>query len=118
MTPADTWPSDVGRAVLDTVPNRLFIGGDWVDAEVGSTVDVYDRATGAVIRTIAEASVADGRRALDAAVATQQSWAATSRCRRGTRRRVHGGDQAHRARPLTTLFLAELLREQGSRRAC
>ena len=65
-------------ALLEHVPTRLFIGGQWVDASGGATLDVRDPATGRVIRTIADASVADGVRALDAAVAAQDAWAATA----------------------------------------
>lgn len=39
---------------------------------------MHDPATGEVIKTIADASVEDATRALDAAVAAQDSWAATS----------------------------------------
>jgi succinate-semialdehyde dehydrogenase/glutarate-semialdehyde dehydrogenase len=60
------------------VPDQLFIGGDWVDSTSGRAIRVQDPATGAVIKTIADASVADGARALDAAVAVQESWAATA----------------------------------------
>lgn len=63
--------------LLESVPTGLFIGGEWTDAEGGATLDVLDPATGCVIRTIADASVADGARALDAAVAAQDAWAAT-----------------------------------------
>ncbi len=65
------------RSVLDSVPARLFVGGEWVDAEGGRTVDVHNPATGEIIRTIADASVADGVCALDAAVSVQQEWGAT-----------------------------------------
>lgn len=64
--------------LLSGIPNQLFIGGEWVDAEGGKTLDVFDPSTGAVIRRIADASPADGIRALDAAVAAQESWAATA----------------------------------------
>lgn len=63
--------------LLESVPTGLFIDGEWVDAEGGATLDVRDPSTGRVIRTIADASVADGARALDAAVAAQDAWAAT-----------------------------------------
>ncbi|WP_029145818.1 NAD-dependent succinate-semialdehyde dehydrogenase [Microbacterium luticocti] len=63
--------------LLDRVPTGLFIGGEWIDAEDGKTFDVQDPATGRVIHTIADASPADGIRALDAAVAAQDAWAAT-----------------------------------------
>ncbi|MGA1838291.1 NAD-dependent succinate-semialdehyde dehydrogenase [Herbiconiux sp. 11R-BC] len=64
-------------ALLAEVPKQLFIGGHWVDAASGATLDVDDPATGRVIATIADAGVDDGARALDAAVAAQESWAAT-----------------------------------------
>jgi succinate-semialdehyde dehydrogenase/glutarate-semialdehyde dehydrogenase len=63
--------------LLDRVPTGLFIGGEWVDAEGGATFDVHDPSTNAVIRSIADGSPADGIRALDAAVAAQDEWAAT-----------------------------------------
>lgn len=63
--------------LLDTVPKRLFIGGAWVAADGDRTLDVRDPSTGSVIATIANASPEDGMQALDAAVAAQESWAAT-----------------------------------------
>ena len=63
---------------LAQIPNQLFIGGRWADAEGGKTLDVFDPSTGEVIRRIADASPADGIRALDAAVAAQEAWAATA----------------------------------------
>jgi succinate-semialdehyde dehydrogenase/glutarate-semialdehyde dehydrogenase len=65
-------------ALLSTVPTGLFLAGEWVDAAASATFDVRDPATGAVIRTIADADADDGLRALDAAVAAQESWAATA----------------------------------------
>lgn len=64
--------------LLSAIPNQLFIGGEWVDAEGAKTLDVVDPSTGEVIRRIADASPADGIRALDAAVAAQEAWAATA----------------------------------------
>ncbi|WP_157156651.1 NAD-dependent succinate-semialdehyde dehydrogenase [Diaminobutyricimonas sp. LJ205] len=71
------------RELLASVPHQLFIGGEWVDSGRGKTIDVVDPATGEVIRTIADASVEDGVRALDAAVAAQEEWAATPPRARG-----------------------------------
>lgn len=65
------------QELLDRVESRLAIGGEWVAGENG-TFDVFDPATGEVIKTIADASVADATRALDAAVAVQKEWASTS----------------------------------------
>ncbi|GAA1060641.1 NAD-dependent succinate-semialdehyde dehydrogenase [Agromyces bracchium] len=70
-------------ALLDQVADGLYIGGEWVAAEGGKTFEVRDPATGDVIKTIADASAADGIRALDAAVAAQDAWAATAPRERG-----------------------------------
>ena len=66
------------KDLLAQVPTQLFIGGQWTDATSGRQIEVQDPATGAVIATIADASVADGARALDAAVTAQESWGATA----------------------------------------
>ncbi|MET4099328.1 succinate-semialdehyde dehydrogenase/glutarate-semialdehyde dehydrogenase [Agrococcus sp. UYP10] len=62
--------------VLDAVRGQLFIGGEWIDGEQG-TIDVRDPATGEVLKQIANGSVDDGVRALDAAVDAQESWGRT-----------------------------------------
>ncbi|WP_306232561.1 NAD-dependent succinate-semialdehyde dehydrogenase [Agrococcus beijingensis] len=62
--------------VLDDVHGKLFIGGEWIDGEQG-TIDVRDPATGEVIKQIANGSVEDGVRALDAAVDAQEAWGRT-----------------------------------------
>ncbi|GHD81155.1 succinate-semialdehyde dehydrogenase/glutarate-semialdehyde dehydrogenase [Salinibacterium amurskyense] len=69
--------------LLEAVPNQLFIGGEWIAASGDKSLDVTDPATGKVIRTISDASAEDGMRALDAAVAAQDSWAATPARERG-----------------------------------
>ncbi|WP_101848468.1 NAD-dependent succinate-semialdehyde dehydrogenase [Zhihengliuella sp. ISTPL4] len=66
------------QALLDSIPTGLFIGGEWIEGETGATFDVKDPSTNQVIRTIADATPADGIRALDAAVAAQEEWAATA----------------------------------------
>ncbi|CAN5234591.1 NAD-dependent succinate-semialdehyde dehydrogenase [soil metagenome] len=64
-------------ALVASVPTALFIGGEWVAADGGKTLTVGNPADGAVLATIADASAADGIRALDAAVDAAASWAAT-----------------------------------------
>lgn len=64
--------------LLARVPDQLFIGGDWVDSTSGRAIEVHDPSTGLVIKSIADASAADGTRALDAAVAAQDGWASTA----------------------------------------
>jgi succinate-semialdehyde dehydrogenase/glutarate-semialdehyde dehydrogenase len=62
--------------VVSAVEKRLFIDGKWVDATDGATFDVVDPATGEVLCAVADAAPADGRAALDAAVAAQPEFAA------------------------------------------
>ncbi|MGD8194261.1 NAD-dependent succinate-semialdehyde dehydrogenase [Herbiconiux sp. P18] len=69
--------------LLAGVPDRLFIGGSWVASSSGDTLDVRDPATGAVIKSIADATPEDGMAALDAAVAVAEEWAATAPRQRG-----------------------------------
>ena len=64
--------------LLDRVETGLGIAGGWEPSATGATFEVRDPATGEVIKTIADASVEDAVRALDAAVDAQESWAATS----------------------------------------
>ncbi len=71
------------KKVLDAVHPQLFIGGAWRDAEGGKTFGVEDPSTGANLIDVADASVADGKAALDAAVAAQAEWAATAPRDRG-----------------------------------
>ena len=65
------------KALLESVPDGLFIGGEWSPAISGSTLEVHDPATGEVIKTIANAGVEDGAAALDAAVNAAVAWAKT-----------------------------------------
>ena len=66
------------RTVVEAAAKQLFIGGEWRDATGSRTFDVEDPATGEVLCSVADASPEDGRAALDAAVAAQPGWAATS----------------------------------------
>ncbi|RII89294.1 NAD-dependent succinate-semialdehyde dehydrogenase, partial [Clavibacter michiganensis] len=52
--------------LLSGTPTTLLIGGERVDAEGGTTFEVRDPATDAVLARVADASPADGARALDA----------------------------------------------------
>lgn len=66
------------RSLPSDLPSQLFIGGSWVDADGGRTFDVIDPATEEVLTSIADAGPDQGVEALDAAVAAQDSWAATA----------------------------------------
>jgi len=63
------------KSVLASVPTQLFIGGKWQEASSKARFDVHDPATGAVLTSVADGSIADGGLALDAAVAAQEEWA-------------------------------------------
>jgi succinate-semialdehyde dehydrogenase/glutarate-semialdehyde dehydrogenase len=65
------------QEVVEACPTDLFIGGKWQAAENGKTLAVEDPSTGTTLCSVADASVADGKAALDAAVAAQADWAAT-----------------------------------------
>jgi succinate-semialdehyde dehydrogenase / glutarate-semialdehyde dehydrogenase len=63
--------------LLASVPDGLFIAGEWRGAHDGGTFHVRDPATGEIVRTIADATVADGTAAMDAAAEAFPAWAAT-----------------------------------------
>jgi succinate-semialdehyde dehydrogenase/glutarate-semialdehyde dehydrogenase len=63
--------------LLESVPDGLFIGGEWRSAASGAALNVYDPATGESIKTIANGGVEDGAAAMDAAVDAAPAWAKT-----------------------------------------
>ncbi|KIA63920.1 NAD-dependent succinate-semialdehyde dehydrogenase [Nocardia vulneris] len=68
------------RAVPDllaALPTGLWIGGTAEPASDGRTFSVENPATGATLLEVADATAADGARALDAAAAAQAGWART-----------------------------------------
>ena len=69
--------------LLAAVPDGLFIGGEWLAADGGKTLKVYDPATGKVVKEIANASPGDGMSALDAAVEAFPSWSQSPARERG-----------------------------------
>jgi succinate-semialdehyde dehydrogenase/glutarate-semialdehyde dehydrogenase len=68
---------DASQELLRTVPSRLFIGGEWRDAELGGTFDVHDPGTGATIAVVADAGIRDAAAAIEAAVQATNSWETT-----------------------------------------
>jgi succinate-semialdehyde dehydrogenase/glutarate-semialdehyde dehydrogenase len=65
-------------AALSAVPTGLLLAGEWRPAEAGRTLGVEDPATGEAICRVADASAADCREALAAAVVAQPRWARTA----------------------------------------
>jgi len=72
-----------GLDLLRAEQYGLFIDGTWRPAEGGAQFDVLDPADESVLAKVADASVKDAQDALDAAVAAQDSWAATPPRERG-----------------------------------
>jgi succinate-semialdehyde dehydrogenase/glutarate-semialdehyde dehydrogenase len=70
--------ADYTSDVPADVPTELYIGGKFVPAADGGRFDVLDPATGTVITTVADGSVADATDAVDAAAAAAAEWAATA----------------------------------------
>jgi succinate-semialdehyde dehydrogenase/glutarate-semialdehyde dehydrogenase len=75
--------SDREADLVGRVPTGLLVGGEWRPADSGGTLPVDDPSTGEVIAEVADGSVADGKAALDSAVAHQEEWAATPPRERG-----------------------------------
>lgn len=70
-------------AVVEAVPHQLYIGGKWIDAAGGSTIDVEDPSTGETLCAVADATIDDARAALDAACDAAASWRQTAPRERG-----------------------------------
>lgn len=63
--------------LLAKVPNKLYIGGNWVTGHGEKPIAVEDPATGKILMEIANASAEDGLAALTAASDAQEKWAKT-----------------------------------------
>jgi succinate-semialdehyde dehydrogenase/glutarate-semialdehyde dehydrogenase len=73
----------MSESVIAAVPKQLYIAGAWRDATGGATLSVEDPSTGRELARVADASVEDGKAALDAAVAVQADWARSAPRDRG-----------------------------------
>src|SRR5215207_9246453 len=62
------------HAVVEAVPTRLYIGGEWRDAAEGATLPVEDPSTGQTLTEVADATVDDAKAALGAAHETFAEW--------------------------------------------
>nr|WP_298728141.1 aldehyde dehydrogenase family protein [uncultured Steroidobacter sp.] len=66
-----------------TLQTKLFIGGEFVDALDGATLDVINPFDGSVITSVAEAKAADVDRAVAAATRAFPAWRAMPAMQRG-----------------------------------
>ena len=71
-----TNPQTSEAEVIEAVPKRLLIGGQWRDAAEDGTLAVDDPSTGEALCEVADARPDDALEALSAAAATQAEWAA------------------------------------------
>ncbi|MFQ5971515.1 MAG: NADP-dependent succinate-semialdehyde dehydrogenase [Alphaproteobacteria bacterium] len=53
---------------------QCYVGGEWIDADAGSTIDVTNPATGEVLGTVPKLGAAETRRAVEAASAAFPAW--------------------------------------------
>ena len=85
------------QSVVDAVPKKLYIGGEWRDGAEG-TLEVEDPSTGETFAEVADASPDDAVAALAAAHEKQKEWAehAAARARRDPAPRVRADRGAHR----------------------
>ncbi|HKU29799.1 MAG TPA: aldehyde dehydrogenase family protein [Arthrobacter sp.] len=89
MTVSNTVQFTVRRAAADNSPGNErvaavlppaghFIGGSFVPGSSGEFIDVVDPATGQVIATVPAGTAEDADVAIEAAVAAQKTWGATT----------------------------------------
>src|SRR5947207_3535746 len=96
------------QQVVDSVPKQLFIGGEWRDGSEGGTIPVEDPATQETIAEIADATVDDAFKALEAAVAAQAEFGAMSPMERGEILRRAYEAMMERADDLALLMTLEM----------
>jgi aldehyde dehydrogenase (NAD+) len=90
------------------VRDRLFIGGEWVEPSGAGTIEVINPATEEVVGRVPEGAPHDADRALRAARAAFDSWAATSPSERARYCEAIGAALAERGDEIAALVAAEL----------
>jgi succinate-semialdehyde dehydrogenase / glutarate-semialdehyde dehydrogenase len=105
------------RAVIDAVPKRLFIGGEWRPASSGYTFAVEDPATGEPLCDVADGDATDALAALDAAASAQEVWAARPPRERGEILRRTYELRIERADDLALLMTLEMGKPVADSRA-
>src|SRR6476661_5617624 len=71
------------QAVVDAVPKKLYVGGEWRDGSASESIPVEDPATEEVIAEIANADASDASEALASCVEHQAEWQHTAPRERG-----------------------------------
>jgi succinate-semialdehyde dehydrogenase/glutarate-semialdehyde dehydrogenase len=105
------------RAVVESVPRDLYIGGKWREASGGGRLAVEDPSTGEALTDVADAQAQDALAALGAAADVQAQWAATAPRERGEiLRRAYEAIVA-RSEELALLMTLEMGKALGESRA-
>jgi aldehyde dehydrogenase (NAD+) len=98
----------MATATEPIVRDRLYIGGEWVEPAGDGAIEVHNPATGAVIARIPEGTPEDAERALLAARAAFDSWAAHTPYERARLCAAIGARLAGRGDELAALISSEL----------
>src|SRR4051794_38781197 len=96
------------QQVLESIPTKLYIGGQWVDGSEGDTIAVEDPSTEETLVEVASGNRDDAFKALEAAAAAQKEWAATSPMERGEILRRAYEAMKERADDLALLMTLEM----------
>src|SRR5215212_7597409 len=96
------------QQVIESIPTKLYIGGEWVDGAEGDTIAVEDPSTEETLIEVASGNKDDAFKALDAACAAQKEWAATPPMERGEILRRAYEAMKERADDLALLMTLEM----------
>jgi succinate-semialdehyde dehydrogenase / glutarate-semialdehyde dehydrogenase len=96
------------QQVLESIPTKLYIGGEWVDGSEGDTIAVEDPSTEETLVEVASGNRDDAFKALEAAAAAQKEWAATPPIERGEILRRAYEAMKERADDLALLMTLEM----------
>jgi succinate-semialdehyde dehydrogenase / glutarate-semialdehyde dehydrogenase len=96
------------QQVLESIPTKLYIGGEWVDGAEGDTIAVEDPATQETLIEVASGNKDDAFRALEAAAGAQKEWAAMAPMERGEILRRAYEAMKERADDLALLMTLEM----------
>lgn len=88
--------------------DRLYINGEWLPSEGGQALEVANPATGKMIGTVPNGTVADADRAVDAACAAFPAWSAAPVSTRAEALRALAEGLADRAEEIATTVTREV----------
>jgi acyl-CoA reductase-like NAD-dependent aldehyde dehydrogenase len=88
--------------------DRLYINGEWLPSEGGQALEVVNPATGEVIGTVPNGTVADADRAVDASCAAFPAWSAAPVSTRAEALRALAEGLAGRAEEIATTVTQEV----------